>query len=143
MNKKALITSQCVGCSRCIAVCPEAAIKINWNESSDNTQKKMVEYAAAIVKALNSKIIYLNIVKDISPDCDCFPGNDRPIAEDIGFLASTDPVALDKASYDLVCQKTGKDPFKEVHQNINTVHQFEYAAEVGFGSIDYHIVNIE
>jgi len=142
IKNKAVITEQCVGCARCIGVCPENAIKINWNKTSESTQKRMVEYAMGVVNAFQSKIIYVNALMAISPDCDCFPGNDHPVVEDIGYLASTDPVAIDAASYDLIKQTAGHDPFKKAHQGIDPAIQLQYANKIGFGSTDYELIKI-
>jgi len=143
LKNKAYITERCVGCARCIAVCPEQAIDVMWNESSENTQKKMVEYAYGTVQTMKSKIIFINILTDISPACDCYPGNDKPVTENIGFLASLDPVAIDRASYDLVKNNAGLDPFKNEYPDLNPEIQFKHAKEIGFGSSDYELINIE
>ncbi|MCG8570708.1 MAG: DUF362 domain-containing protein [Spirochaetes bacterium] len=143
MAGKAVIGEECVGCVRCIAVCPEDAIEINFNESSDNTQMKMVEYAAALMNEFDdNKLLFINILKDISPACDCYPGNDIPIADNIGFLASQDPVALDKASFDLVNEKCGYDPFKKVYPDINTQLQIDHGVKIGLGSSEYQLIEI-
>ena len=143
MKNKAFITERCVGCGRCIAVCPEQAIKVDWNSTSDSVQKKMMEYSFGIQKALNSKITYINIMTQMSPACDCYGGNDRPMAPDVGFLSSNDPVALDKACYDLLLKEAGKDPIKDVYPELNTLTQFDYAEELGFGSTEYRLVSVE
>jgi uncharacterized protein len=143
IEEKAFITKLCVGCARCIAVCPENAITIQWNESSANTQRKMVEYAFGTVKALRSKIIYVNVITDVSPACDCYPGNGKPVADNIGFLASLDPVAIDKASYDLIIKQHGHDPFVKVYPEIDPMIQFEHCAKVGFGSAEYELITID
>ncbi len=141
---KAVVTEKCVGCARCIAMCPTQAIKVKWNESSENTQKKMVEYAYGVVSALRGKIIYINVLTNITNACDCYAGNDRPMTPDIGFLASLDPVAIDKASYDLVVNaNNGVDPFKAVYRDINTFGQFEHSKTIGFGTTEYNLVHIE
>ncbi len=145
MSPKAYITDRCVGCARCIAVCPEGAVNINWDESSENTQKKMVEYAYGVVKSLESKIIYLNILTSISPACDCYPGNDEPITRDIGFLASLDPVAIDRASWNLVVNSVEpiEDPFKKLYDYLDPEVQFRHAGAIGFGSNKYKLVKID
>lgn len=140
---KAFITKLCIGCARCIAVCPENAIHIQWNESAENTQKKMVEYAFGVDKAFNSKILYINILTQISPACDCYPGNDKPITSDIGFLSSNDPVALDKASFDLVSKNANGDPFVKIYPEIDSTIQFKHAKKIGFGSEDYELIDLK
>lgn len=143
LNPRAEITDICTGCSRCIAVCPKGAIGVNWNESSDNTQKKMVEYAAAVAKHFNRPIVYINFLTTISPACDCYPGNDAPVTSDIGYLASTDPVAIDKASYDLVKQAVGEDPFKKLYHYLDPEVQFAHAEKIGFGNTEYTLKAID
>ncbi len=143
LDPKAEITEDCVGCARCIAVCPEQAIKIDWNESSEQTMKKMVAYAMATYKALKGNILFVNIMTSISPACDCYPGNSEPITHDIGFAASGDPVALDKACWDLVCRQMGHEPFHEIYNYLDPSIQFNYAHSIGFGSSDYDLTTLE
>jgi uncharacterized Fe-S center protein len=140
---KAVITDKCVGCARCISICPEGAIESLWNESSETAQKKMIDYVNAIIEKFKSKILFINILTSISPACDCYGGNDKPVTEDIGFLASTDPIAIDKASLDLIIKQVGKDPFKDVYPKINSKTQFEYAKEIGLSKIDYELIKID
>ncbi len=143
IKEKAVITDKCVGCVRCISICPEEAIEILWNESYEISQKKMVEYANAVTNKFKPKIIFLNVLASMSPACDCYPGNDKPVTHDIGFLASTDPVSLDRASFDLVIKQSGKDPFKDVYPKINSQIQFDYAEKIGFGTTDYELVTVD
>jgi uncharacterized Fe-S center protein len=143
MKDKAFITDRCVGCGRCIAVCPELAINVDWNSTSDGMQKKMVEYSFGIEKAMNKKITYVNIMTQMSPACDCYGGNDKPMAPDVGFLSSDDPVALDRACFDLLLKAAGKDPIKEEYPAINSYTIFDYAKEIGFGSSEYKLVSVE
>lgn len=143
IKEKAVITDKCVGCVRCTSICPENAIEILWNESSEITQKKMILYANAVTNKFKPKIIFLNVLTSISPACDCYPGNDKPFTDDIGYLASTDPISLDRASFDLVFEQYGKDPFKEVYPNINSQIQFDYAEKIGFGTTGYELVKVD
>jgi uncharacterized Fe-S center protein len=143
VSQKAYITDHCVGCSRCIAVCPEGAIKINWNASSDSVQQKMAHYAYGVQKNFPSKMLYVNVVTNVAPGCDCDPANDQAVVPDLGFLSSTDPVALDRASYDLVKKANGgKDPFREHYPKVNPVAQLDYAEEIGMGSNEYDLIEI-
>jgi uncharacterized Fe-S center protein len=142
MTPKAFITDNCTGCSRCIAVCPEHTIHINWDASSADTMKKMVEYAYGTYLALNKKIIFINFITSVSPACDCYPGNDKPVVEDLGFAASLDPIALDKACFDLVKKAKGEDPFKTVYPEIDSDIQFKHAEKINFGDIQYELIRI-
>lgn len=144
MTPKAFITDKCTGCSRCIAVCPEHTININWDASSSDTMKRMVEYAYGIYKALNEKVVFINHITAVSPACDCYPGNDRPVVEDLGYAASLDPIALDKACLDMVAKACSNcDPFAKLYPKIDSNIQFEHAKKIGFGSSDYKLINIK
>jgi uncharacterized Fe-S center protein len=145
MTPKAFITDDCTGCSRCIAVCPEHTIHINWDASATDTMKRMVEYAYGVYKALNENIIFINFITSVSPACDCYPGNDKAVVEDIGFAASLDPIALDKACLDLVAKHTEnkKDPFREIYPEIDSSVQFEHAAKINFGSNEYKLIKVK
>lgn len=144
MNPKAFISKKCTGCAMCISVCPHTAIQINWNASSASTQKKMAEYAAGVFNALNRKLIFLSVILSVSPACDCYPGNDRPVVADIGFAASTDPVALDKACHDLVIKAYGgKDPFKEKYPHVDSTVQLAHAEKLGIGTADYRLIEVD
>ena len=102
-NKKCRIDqNNCVGCGRCIAVCPKDAIHPTFQASVRLLNCKIAEYAKAVLDGRPSYCI--NIVRDISPNCDCHPENDVPIVPDVGMFASADPVAL--AGSDRARQKT-------------------------------------
>ncbi len=90
---------------------------------------------------------------NITPDCDCVPWSDAPIVPDIGFLASTDPVAIDQASYDLVNKQIGlsasllscncepgADKFHGLRSNTDGTIQLRYGEEIGMGSRDYELI---
>jgi len=142
----------CVGCAECITHCPTQAIQLLWNETPAVMSEKMAETALAAVKMLDKKLIYMNFLLNITPDCDCDGAVDNPIVNDIGLLISDDPVAIDKASYDLVCKqlplsnsrienKKG-DIFKCVHPQIDSLHQLVYAEKIGLGSMAYQLIEV-
>lgn len=143
VGKKAYITEDCVGCARCIGVCPEGAIEINFDSSYENTQKKMAEYAYGVQSFFGFKMLYLNIITNVAPGCDCDPANDEPLVSDIGFVASTDPVAIDKASHDLVKKANGgSDPFREFYPHLDPAIQLDYAGKIGLGTNEYELIEI-
>lgn len=127
----------CIGCADCIVLCPEKAIQVDWNEASSTVQRKMVEHAIGAVKGKKDRILYLSFVNQLSPYCDCYGHNDRPIAPDVGILVSDDPVALDQACADLVIRAAGRDPFREAHPSIDWTIQLSYAEELGLGTRAY------
>ncbi len=140
VSQNALISpGTCIGCADCIVVCPEHTVKIDWNEAAPAVQRKMVEHALGALRGKRGKSLFLSFVMQISPYCDCYGNNDRPIAPDVGILASDDPVALDQACADLVIRSAGKDPFRETHPEVDWTVQLSYAEELGLGSRSYFL----
>lgn len=142
ISKTATITEKCVGCAKCIAMCPEEAIEADQSIACDELQRRIAEYACTVHNAFAKTPVYLNLLTSIVSTCDCRGGNDAPMVRDIGFAASTDPVALDKACRSLVIQEAGRDIFKEVWPNIDTDDLFRHAENLAFGSQDYEVVAI-
>lgn len=146
----------CIGCGECVITCPTEAIKIQWESTSQDVEERMVEYAYGVIKDKGEKNGYINFVMNVTPDCDCASWSDHPIVDDIGILASKDPVALEQASYDLVNQQQGREncalkdsfnpgenKFKGVHPDTDGgIRQIEYAAELGLGSREYDLIEI-
>lgn len=155
-DQKAVIDKEkCAGCGECVVMCPNRAINIRWNTDSPLFQKKMVEYAYAVVQGKKGRSAFMNFLIRISPACDCHPFNDAPVVRDLGILASTDPVAIDQASVDMINrQKTldgscvehhregGDDIFREIYPEIDWTIQLDYGQEIGLGSRDYELVKM-
>ncbi|MBI5420457.1 MAG: DUF362 domain-containing protein [Deltaproteobacteria bacterium] len=128
---------ECIGCADCIVVCPEHTVKIDWNEAAPMVQKKMVEHALGVLAGKRDSALFLTFVTQLSPFCDCYGSSDRPIAPDVGILASDDPVALDQACADLAISAAGRDPFRATHPSIDWTVQLSYGEELGLGSRKY------
>ncbi|SHH28748.1 DUF362 domain-containing protein [Tepidibacter thalassicus] len=142
-NKKAKINHDiCYGCAECTTVCPVRAISVNWETDKDIFIEKMAEFAYGSVLNKKGKVGYINFVMNITPLCDCVPWSGAPIANDVGILFSTDPVAIDKASYDLIEKLSGKDVFKELYPDINGKRIIEYAQELGLGNAEYELIKL-
>jgi len=142
--------SKCVGCGQCVAVCRYDAAQVQWDAKS--MQEKIAEYAFAVVK--DKPAFHINFLLDISPNCDCFPNNDMPIVPNIGILASSDPVAIDKASVDLVNKSVpleasafGKqksdDKFSAIYPHTDWRLGLHHAEKIGLGSQQYEMVEVE
>jgi len=130
----------CIGCGQCIAMCNFGAVQPVWDSSTEFLSMKIAEYTKAVVK--DKKCFHINFINNISPNCDCWGMNEIPIAPDIGIAISTDPVALDQASYDMVKQTVGHDPFAEVHSSTDSQVQLEHAEKTGVGSREYELIKI-
>lgn len=154
-SKKACIGEKCIGCGECILICPFQAIEIQWNESPDIFQKKMMEYAAGALKGKAKKSLFINFVMQVSPACDCYPHSDAPIVRDIGILASDDPVAIDAASCDMVNNEVslpgtaikhtlakGEDKWRALYPEIDWNIQLDHAEKMGLGTRKYQLVKI-
>lgn len=101
LRGKAFINERCVGCGHCISYCLRKGIVPAWNRNWEDMQLKMAEYAAAVVHA--KQCFHVVVAIDITPQCDCFAGNDSPMVPNVGMFASIDPVALDQAVTDRIC----------------------------------------
>ena len=131
----------CIGCGECLAVCQFNAVKIAWDESTVNLQKKVAEYCLAITKGKTGKVVYFNFLTHITRHCDCMDKPFEPDISDIGIIASRDPVAIEKATTDIIKERIGKDFFKDAWPSIDYTVQISYAQEIGLGSMDYELVH--
>ena len=108
--------------------------------------ENMVESAKATVDHFGKNITFINVLRRMSVDCDCAGVSaEEPKIKDIGILASTDILAVDQASIDLV-YKAPKDELKDIKERIESregLHQLEYGEEIGIGSRKYELVNID
>jgi uncharacterized Fe-S center protein len=92
----------CIGCGECLTVCPVGAIGFEWDEPAESFNEKMAEYAFGILKGKEGRAAFLTFVLETTRDCNCMGHGGKKMCPDLGILASTDPVAVDKASIDLI-----------------------------------------
>ncbi|WKZ15743.1 MAG: DUF362 domain-containing protein [Candidatus Jettenia caeni] len=130
----------CVGCGECLAVCQFDAVEISWDESTVNLQKKVAEYCLAILKGKTGKTVFFNFLTHITRHCDCMDTAYDPEIADIGIMASCDPVAIEKATTDIIQERMGTDFFKDAWPDIDYTIQIRYAQEIGLGSMEYELV---
>ena len=119
-----------------------------WTADHDKFLESMADAALSITeyfKAKGGKIAYINVMKNMSVDCDCVAHAEDPCMADIGILASLDPIAIDQACIDLVYSSNdpGKGHLIERIESRNGVHTIEAAAELSFGSREYELINID
>lgn len=106
--------------------------------------ESMADAASSIVKFFKGNIIYINVMCNMSVDCDCCAVAEDPCMKDIGVLISTDPIAIDQACIDLVYNSTdpGKDHLIERIESRHGIHTIESAAELGYGTREYDLIEI-
>lgn len=154
-NKSKIDHKLCLGCGECLTVCPVKAIAPKWESDIEPFIERLTEYAYGAIKNKGGKVGFISFLTNITPDCDCTPWSDMPIVPDIGILASSDPVAIDAASFDIVNKETGfkgsllscnynpgEDKFKGVHPDTNGYLQISYGDKIGLGSKEYILKEI-
>ena len=115
-----------------------------WNSDHDSFLESMADACKSIVDYFGDKIVFINVMKNMSVDCDCCAVAEDPAMGDIGILASTDPVALDQACLDLVyaSDDPGRDHLLERIESRNGVHAVEAAEKLGIGGREYELVEL-
>ena len=116
-----------------------------WTADHDSFLRSMADASGSIPEFFKGNIAYVNVMMNMSVDCDCCAVAEDPCMKDIGILVSLDPVAIDKACLDLVYNSNdpGKDHLIERIESRNGVLTVEAAAELGYGSKDYELIEIE
>jgi len=131
---------KCIGCGECLCACKFDAIFINWSEDHDVFAKRMVDTAGFILSKFKNNF-FITFGLDITKECDCISTKDEKIfSENIGILASRDPIAIDKAMVDLVNEK--KDIFKETGLLDTHKTMIEYGCKKGIGNAEYNLIKI-
>lgn len=115
-----------------------------WGSDHDSFLESMADAASSVVSYFKGQMVYINVMKNMSVDCDCCAVAEDPCIADIGILASTDPIAIDQACVDLVyaCDDPGKAHFLERVESRNGVLTIEAAAKLGFGSREYELMEV-
>ena len=115
-----------------------------WTADHDAFLESMADAASSVVEFFHGNLVYINVMKNISVDCDCCAVAEDPCMQDVGILASTDPVAIDQACIDLVyaSKDPGRDHFLERVESRNGVHTIEAAAALGFGTREYQLITV-
>lgn len=150
--------SKCVGCGQCVALCQhDGAVVGSW-DTSENMNYKIAEYTKAIL--MDNPHFHVSFIMNVSPECDCWNHNDAAIVPDLGILASTDPVALDKACADMVIKAPilhssnclsethehddlcGQDKFHLIHPNTNWLAGLQHAEKIGIGTMNYELIQM-
>ena len=144
----------CSGCGECMMACTTSSVSYDWEKDLRVFIEMLTEYAFGATTDKRG-VGYFNFLLQVTPDCDCVPWSDAPIVPDIGVLASTDPVAIDAASLDLVNQQQGlpgarltsnlapgEDKFKGVWSETDGTLQLAYGEEIGLGTRSYELIEL-
>lgn len=115
-----------------------------WTADHDSFLESMADAAEAVVRHFNGDMVFINVMKNMSVDCDCCAVAEDPCMADIGILASLDPIAVDRACLDLVyaSDDPGRDHLLERIESRNGAHTVDAAAELGFGSKEYELIKL-
>jgi len=137
---------KCLNCNNCLYTCPEGVFSLP-PQAKERFQVYLAHTAAGVLSRFQSRVAFINFVQDITPLCDCVTPSGLPVVPDIGIFASTDVVAIDKASLDLIAQSKplGKfagidstDILGKIH-NTDSLIQIRTAQELGLGSMEYQL----
>ena len=115
-----------------------------WTSDHDSFLEAMADAASSVVEFFKGNLLYINVMKNMSVDCDCCAKAEDPCMADIGILASTDPIAIDQACVDLVyaSDDPGRDHLVERIESRNGIHTIEAAAALGYGSREYELITL-
>ncbi|WP_026488973.1 DUF362 domain-containing protein [Butyrivibrio sp. XBB1001] len=120
---------------------------IVWDNHAEQNAflESMAEAASAVVDHFHGNMVFINVMKNLSVDCDCCAVAEDPCMQDVGILISTDPVAIDRACLDLIYKSDdpGKDHFLERVQTRNGEHTVDAAAEMGYGVKEYELISVD
>jgi uncharacterized Fe-S center protein len=141
-GKAFILRERCIGCGECLAVCRFEAISFNWGIESRVLQQSMAEHAYGIVKNKPGKCFYFNVLIDMTKECDCFSTNQKKCTPDVGILASSDPVSIDKATLDLTERFNQKSLAHIAFPYLDPLIQLQHAEKIGMGSLSYELIEI-
>lgn len=116
-----------------------------FNVEQNKFLEAMADAASSVVNYFKGNIVYINVMCNMSVDCDCCAKAEDPCMQDIGILASLDPVAIDQACIDLVYNSNdaGREHLIERIESRNGIHTIEAAAKLGIGSREYDLIDID
>ena len=141
---------KCSGCSTCLFECPCHAFYFGEG-MKEQLQVNVAHAAWAVLQKFGRRAGFINFVQDVTPHCDCASPAGMPLVQNVGVLASLDPVAIDKASRDLVDKAplTGSIPMAAQSDRLGHLHgtdslvQLKTAQELGLGSLEYRLIPVD
>jgi len=141
---------KCVNCNNCLYTCPEKVFSLPPH-AKEVFQVYLAHAAAGVLSRFHSKVAFINFVQDVTPLCDCATPSGLPVVPDIGILASTDVVAIDKACLDLIAQSKPIGKFVNISSpdilgkinGTDSLIQVRAAQKLGLGSIEYQLQAVD
>jgi len=127
-----------------MAHCRFKAVRCNWGQETEVLQENIAEYARGVLLGKEDKAAFFNFLMSVTKDCDCFGTPDmHTIVDDIGIVASTDPVAVDQAALDLIENRAGRKLQKLLkNERIDPSCQIKHAQNIGLGSTSFELIEI-
>jgi hypothetical protein len=141
---------KCMNCNNCLYLCPQEALGLPPH-AKERFQVYLAHAASGVLSQFKSKVAFINFVQDVTPLCDCAVPSGLPIVPDVGILASTDVVAVDKASLDLIAkmkpigkysEMAAPDMLGKIHGTDSSI-QIQTAQELGLGNMTYELCQVE
>jgi uncharacterized Fe-S center protein len=137
---------KCMNCNNCLYVCPEKVFSLP-PQAQERFQVYLAHAAAGVLSHFRSKVAFINFIQDVTPLCDCVAPSGLPVVPDIGILASTEVVAIDKASLDLIAQSKPLGEFANVNSpdilgkinGTDSLIQVKTAQELDLGNMAYKL----
>jgi len=137
---------KCMDCSHCLYLCPEEVFSLP-PQAQERFQVYLAHAAVGVLSRFHSKVAFINFVQDVTPLCDCATPSGSPVVPDIGILASTDVVAIDKASLDLIAKSKPLGKFASITSpdilgkinGTDSLIQIRTAQELGLGNMTYEL----
>jgi uncharacterized Fe-S center protein len=137
---------KCLNCNNCLYLCPEGVFSLP-PRAKERFQVYLAHAAAGVLSRFHSKVAFINFIQDVTPLCDCATPSGLPVVPDIGILASTDVVAIDKASLDLIAQAKPIGKFADIISpdilgkinGTDSLIQIRIAQELGLGNMGYQL----
>ena len=138
--KARLLAERCLGCGECFALCPAGAIGFRWQEEGPVLIERICEHVLGFLTNKRGRCGYLNYVIDITRDCDCIGKKAKAEYPNVGILAGTDIVAVDKAAAEIAIDRFGKDIWSGWWPDSNYTAQFTYGEKIGLGTTGYELI---
>ncbi|MFC1887380.1 DUF362 domain-containing protein [Candidatus Cloacimonadota bacterium] len=137
-----IVEDKCIGCGECLSVCKFNAVKYNFAIESVELQKRVAEYAMGAIYNKRDKCLFINVLTDMTAECDCMNIKQKPVIDDVGILAGFDPVAVDQATLDLTRKMNNTDLGRISKSHLDPEIQLEHAEKIGLGNRSYDLIKI-